>query len=54
MSGRYSFLRSPVWVIGILLVVVTVVVFVNLGMWQLRRLDVLHRVGRLLFPRGHN
>lgn len=39
MSGRYSFLRSPVWVVGILLVVVTVVVFVNLGMWQLRRLD---------------
>jgi cytochrome oxidase assembly protein ShyY1 len=39
MSGRYSFLKSPVWVIGILIVVVTVVAFVNLGMWQLRRLD---------------
>jgi len=39
VSGRYSFLRSGVWIAGILIVVVTVVAFVNLGMWQLRRLD---------------
>ena len=39
MSGRYSFLKSGVWITGMLIVVVTVVAFVNLGMWQLRRLD---------------
>jgi cytochrome oxidase assembly protein ShyY1 len=39
VSGRYSFLKSGVWITGILIVVVTVVAFVNLGMWQLRRLD---------------
>jgi len=39
VSGRYSFLKSPVWILGIVIVVITVVAFVNLGMWQLRRLD---------------
>jgi len=39
VSGRYSFLKSGVWIVGILIVVITVVAFVNLGMWQLRRLD---------------
>ncbi|GMQ84848.1 MAG: SURF1 family protein [Acidimicrobiia bacterium] len=36
---RYAFLRSPVWIAGIIIALVTVVVFVNLGRWQLRRLD---------------
>lgn len=39
MTGRYSFLKSPVWIVGILIVSITVVTFINLGMWQLRRLD---------------
>jgi len=39
MSGRYSFLRSGVWIAGALIVFVTVVLFVNLGLWQLQRLD---------------
>lgn len=39
VTGRYAFLKSPVWIVGILIVVITVVAFVNLGMWQLRRLD---------------
>ena len=39
MTGRFSFLKSPVWIAGILIVAITVVTFVNLGMWQLRRLD---------------
>lgn len=39
MSGRYSFLRSGVWIAGGVIVAITVVTFVNLGMWQLRRLD---------------
>ena len=32
-------MKSRVWIAGILIVVVTVFAFVNLGMWQLRRLD---------------
>ena len=32
-------LRRPRWIVGSIIVVVLVVVFVNLGLWQLRRLD---------------
>lgn len=39
MGGVYAFLRSPKWVLGHVLVLVVVVTFVNLGFWQLRRLD---------------
>ncbi|MGB5187197.1 MAG: SURF1 family protein [Acidimicrobiia bacterium] len=39
MTTRYAFMKSGVWIGGVVLVVVTVVAFVNLGMWQLRRLD---------------
>ena len=39
MSRRYSFLKSGVWVVGFLIVALTVVLFGNLGLWQLRRLD---------------
>lgn len=35
----YAFLRSPKWIFGHVLLVVAVVAFVNLGLWQLRRLD---------------
>lgn len=35
----YRFLLRPAWIAGHLLVIVTVVAFVNLGFWQLRRLD---------------
>lgn len=35
----YGFLLRPAWIVGHLLVIVTVVAFVNLGFWQLRRLD---------------
>jgi cytochrome oxidase assembly protein ShyY1 len=36
---HWSFLWRPRWLVAHLLVVVTVVGFVNLGLWQLRRLD---------------
>ncbi len=39
MSQRYAFLRSGVWIAGFLIVALTVALFVNLGLWQLRRLD---------------
>ena len=35
----YSFLRKPRWVFGHLLALFVVILFVNLGFWQLRRLD---------------
>ena len=39
MAADYRFLRSPRWIAGILIAALAVVVFVNLGLWQLRRLD---------------
>lgn len=39
MAANYRFLRSPRWIAGILIAALAVVVFVNLGLWQLRRLD---------------
>lgn len=39
MTGVYRFLLSPRWILSHLFVLVIVVVMVNLGMWQLRRLD---------------
>ena len=39
MTQRYSFLRSGVWIAGFLIVALTVVLFVSLGLWQMRRLD---------------
>lgn len=35
----YRFLLTPRWIAGHVLLVVTVMTFVNLGLWQLRRLD---------------
>jgi cytochrome oxidase assembly protein ShyY1 len=37
--AMYRFLLRPRWIAGHLLLIVTVVAFVNLGFWQLRRLD---------------
>jgi cytochrome oxidase assembly protein ShyY1 len=40
MDGDMTrFFLTPRWIVGHLLVVVTVITFVNLGFWQLRRLD---------------
>lgn len=39
MNGRYSFMKSGVWIAGTLIVALTVTLFVNLGLWQVRRLD---------------
>lgn len=35
----YRFLLTPKWLVGHILLLVTLVVFVNLGFWQLHRLD---------------
>lgn len=34
-----AFLRSPVWLLGHVIALTVVVLFINLGFWQLRRLD---------------
>ena len=39
MSSRYAFLRSGVWIVGLLIAFLTVILFASLGMWQLQRLD---------------
>lgn len=40
MGGvMYRFLLRPRWIAGHVLLLVTVITFVNLGLWQLRRLD---------------
>ena len=40
MTNRdYSFVRRPKWLAGHVIVLVAIVVFVNLGFWQLRRHD---------------
>jgi cytochrome oxidase assembly protein ShyY1 len=39
---RYRFLRSPRWIIGHLIVIAMAVTMVELGLWQLRRLDEKH------------
>ena len=39
MANDYRFLRTPAWIAGIVVALVAVVVFANLGLWQLRRLD---------------
>jgi cytochrome oxidase assembly protein ShyY1 len=39
VDREFSFLRTPRWIAGILIALVAVVLFVNLGLWQLRRLD---------------
>lgn len=38
-SPDFSFARSPRWILGHVLVLAAVVVMVNLGFWQLRRLE---------------
>lgn len=35
----YAFLRSPIWIAGIAIALITIIAFVNFGLWQLRRLD---------------
>lgn len=38
-APSYAFARRPRWLVGHVLVALLVVLFVNLGFWQLRRLD---------------
>lgn len=48
----YGFLRSPRWLVGHVVVLVSVVSFVVLGSWQLRRLDERRAFNDLVTDRG--
>jgi surfeit locus 1 family protein len=46
--SRYRFALRPMWILSHLLVLAVVVSMVNLGLWQLRRLDERREFNRLL------
>lgn len=48
----YRFARTPRWIIGHVLVVGLAVLFVSLGMWQLRRLDDRRATNELIEARA--
>lgn len=50
--NRYAFLRSPLWIAGIVLALAGAVVFVNLGLWQLRRLDERRAINAAIIERS--
>lgn len=50
--SSYAFARRPSWILRHVLIVVLVVVMVNLGLWQLRRLDEKRDRNALVEARG--
>ena len=48
----YRFLLRPIWILSHVLVVLLVIVLVNLGFWQLRRLDEKRDFNRLVTARS--
>lgn len=48
MATDYRFLRSPRWIAGVVVAALAVLTFVNLGLWQLRRLDDRRAVNSLI------
>lgn len=51
MSGSYRFARRPWWIAGHIVAVAAIVVFVLLGLWQLRRHDERREFNELLESR---
>lgn len=47
----WSFLRRPRWLLGHVIVLVALVVFVNMGLWQLRRLEERQQFNEILTTR---
>ncbi len=52
MNRNYRFARRPKWIAGHIIVLVAIVVFVNMGFWQLRRLDERRDFNALLVSRS--
>ncbi len=53
MRSRYRFTLRPKWIVSHLLVLLLVVTMVNLGFWQLRRLDDKKAINRRITARMH-
>ena len=51
MPGVYQFLRNPRWIFATSAVVLLAGLFINLGFWQLRRLDDARQENQLLAAR---
>ncbi len=51
--GSYRFVLRPKWLIGHLIIIATAVAFVNLGFWQLRRLDEKRTRNSMIEQRMH-
>lgn len=51
LERSYQFARRPKWIAGHIIVIVAVVVFVNMGFWQLRRLGERQEFNDLLLER---
>lgn len=51
-SGDYGFALKPKWIAGHVIVLVAVIVFVNMGFWQLRRLEERRDFNTLLLDRA--
>lgn len=51
--NRYVFLKSPLWIAGIAIALATAVVFIDLGLWQLRRLDERRTINATITARGN-
>jgi surfeit locus 1 family protein len=49
---RYAFLKSPLWIAGIAIVVAIIIAFVNIGLWQLRRLDERRGINAIITARS--
>ncbi|HVM09041.1 MAG TPA: SURF1 family protein [Acidimicrobiales bacterium] len=52
-TRSYAFAREPRWIVGHVLVLIAIVVMVNLGLWQLRRLDERRDANELVLSRSN-
>lgn len=48
---NYGFTRRPKWIVGHVIVIVAVLIFINMGLWQLRRLGDRQDFNTLLMDR---
>ena len=51
-SNDYTFARRGIWLVGHVVAVVGVVMFVMLGMWQLRRLEARRAINTAVEQRS--
>jgi len=52
--SRYTFLRSPIWILGMVIALSAIVAFANLGLWQLRRLEQRQGTNAMITARSNS